>query len=124
MVVIVYNVMSIVCIVDSMLNSMFGIFIYCLLCVVYCFSMFCIVAKIVYGIVCFYRACSAVASAPLWYPRSWVRTRTFPQSMLHAYSLMLNEAKTFIFCLFLIAYIIVYCFQFIVYFIVSHFHCL
>jgi hypothetical protein len=33
-------------------------------------------------------------SAPLWYPRSWVRTRTFPQSMLHASSRLLNEAKS------------------------------
>jgi hypothetical protein len=40
-------------------------------------------------------ACSTVVSAPLWYPRSWVRTRPFPQSMLHVSSWLLNEAKCF-----------------------------
>jgi hypothetical protein len=47
-----------------------------------------------------FRACSAVVtghSAPLWYqgPVSWVRTRPFPQSMLHASSWLLNEAEYF-----------------------------
>ena len=41
-----------------------------------------------------YRVCSG-HSAPLWYRRFWVRTRPFPQSMLHASSWLLNEAETF-----------------------------